>query len=733
MFDPGLPGAGRDARSQPPGNAAADAAGIRAEADTFVLYRIIGNDLPPRHAKGQSLGNLRFLLEREPPLAGCEKRWVVNRIVDADEEAAILALLGAHGQAFLHIPFVLDEYREVGWDLGALQDGLVISREFQAIQEKHRERAYIALCRLKTIYITNNNGARNAALADGRARAKWVLPWDGNCLLTEAAWTEIAAAVAANPHAKYIAVPMQRLVDNEACFRDDFRADPGDEPQLIFRRDAGEEFDPVHPWGRRPKVDLLWRLGVAGPWDEWLHDPWDFPRPSLSREAGQFATAGWVARLFSGVPDLEEAGQVGVVRRGTARHEAIMSAIFGTHRRLGGPLGGLADPCGLAFYSSAALDAARIGLRDGGGPLGAIAAEIVAEAERTLGHGPWSVVQKETATPSGDLHDYYSPAPYFWPDPDRPDGLPYVHRDGQRMPDAELFSPGGGRYDRTRLQMMFDGTTSLALAWYLTGRTDFAAHGARFVRAWFVDPASRMNPHLDYAQVRLGHGSDRGSRYGVIEFKDIYYFLDAVRLLERAGALGEQDRATFRNWLADYRGWLQESEPGRGERLAANNHGTYFDLQAAAIECYLGDSRGLGISYLRAMSRLAQQFTPEGGQPEETRRPTSQHYLYFNLQGWLHLLLLLRAGGCYDVDYAAEPYPRLAAAVAELRNLVGRDLPYRQIEPFDADRIHPLLAAAAKLGLDDRADGAGLPGAASAKPRFDPMAGVAPYWQLAFR
>ena len=56
-------------------------------APEFLLIRIIGNDLEPRHRAGQSRDNLRFILENEPPLPGCGKRFVLNRIVDAAEEA----------------------------------------------------------------------------------------------------------------------------------------------------------------------------------------------------------------------------------------------------------------------------------------------------------------------------------------------------------------------------------------------------------------------------------------------------------------------------------------------------------------------------------------------------------------------------------------------------------------------------------------------------------------------
>ena len=69
---------------------------LSSEADNFVLYRIIGNDLPPRHERGQSLRSLRFILENEPALEACEKHFVVNRIVDTAMEAEIIELLNLH-------------------------------------------------------------------------------------------------------------------------------------------------------------------------------------------------------------------------------------------------------------------------------------------------------------------------------------------------------------------------------------------------------------------------------------------------------------------------------------------------------------------------------------------------------------------------------------------------------------------------------------------------------------
>ena len=90
--------------------------------DTFILYRIIGNDLYPRHAKGQSRQNVRFILENEPELADCEKRWVVNRIFDAGERQAIIELLEQHEQPYLEIPFEAEAFAKIGWDYSAFPE-----------------------------------------------------------------------------------------------------------------------------------------------------------------------------------------------------------------------------------------------------------------------------------------------------------------------------------------------------------------------------------------------------------------------------------------------------------------------------------------------------------------------------------------------------------------------------------------------------------------------------------
>jgi hypothetical protein len=64
---------------------------------------------------------------------------------------------------------------------------------------------------------------------------------------------------------------------------------------------------------------------------------------------------------------------------------------------------------------------------------------LIKDADKALQFGPVSVMEKKNDPPSGDKHDYMSLAPYFWPDPNKPGGLPYIRRDGETNPEVKEY------------------------------------------------------------------------------------------------------------------------------------------------------------------------------------------------------------------------------------------------------------------------------------------------------
>lgn len=721
----------RALKSSRPGNEAAlleeyKQKGLDGEADSFVIYRIVGNDLYPRHQIGQTRKNVAFILENEPFLEACEKRWIVNRIIDPAEEQALLELLERYRQCYLRIPFNPEEYREIGLDEGCLPEpGFLSSQAFKTLSEKDQKFFSLAVYRLKNNYVMNNNGARNVALRDGRSRAKWVIPADGNCFLTTSAWLALREAVSARPHLKYFAVPMARIKDNRMLLKRSYSPDPFEEPQLVFRRDAVAEFDERFCYGRRPKVELFWRIGIPGKWDAWKDHPSDQSRGPSHPESGAFGVAGWIARLDSGMGELERQEHQSFLERGIARQDAILGTLEFVDELVREQSD---EHPALLHYAAGGLERMRENLAkptDAG--LEGFTETLIWEADAALRQGPYSVVDKTSDSPSGDPHDYWHPAPYWWPNPATRDGLPYVWRDGERRPGTRMYEPESDRYDRTRLQRMFDDSTVLALAWAVTREMKYAEHAAKLIRVWFLDPSTRMNPHLNYAQVRMGYNGNRGNHTGIIEFKDLYYFLDAAGLAERSGALAGPDLRAFKCWLRKYLHWVLTSSQGAEECESKNNHGTYYDLQVAAIASYLGNGSLLDMVLVRALARLPEQFDSEGKQPLELKRNDAAHYCCYNLQGWVHLAEI---GSSRGVDFwqAGSGMSLLSRGLLWLIGYAGRTWPFSQAGHFDRARFEPLIAAAIRAGLVKAGDTLFEDGFLASNPRFFAHDGISPYW-----
>lgn len=693
--------------------------GEQVGPDAFVLYRIIGNDLYPRHRKGQSRDNLRFILRHEPVLEGCEKVFVVNRIVDPEEEAAIIDLLEQAAMPYVRVPFDPAAYECLGWDIhGVPAQFAPHTARFDLMREDHKGRVIARLYRHKNNYVIHNNGARNLALKDGRGRAKWVLPWDGNCFVTEAAWDEIREGVLAQRELPFFIVPMARITNNDRLLEPGYRPTTEEEPQVIFRRDLDVAFDPAYFYGRRPKVELFWRMAVPGRWDDWPVEPWDLPCPDYAEQAGAHASVGWVARLFSGQAQYETARDEQAFKgRGSARIDGIAGMIDRLDEHILGPR--------LDRDRPVFLDARRAAVPE------VLSAELRRQADAALSRGPFSVLDKSTLAPSGNPRDYWHPAPYYWPNPIPIPGLPYVRRDGQRVPGTRLYEPLSDRYDRTRLQRVFDDSFVLTLAAEQDGMNQAGEHAAALVRRWFIDPETAMTPHLRYAQVRRGRNRNQGSNFGIIEMKDLYYFLDAVRVLGARGYLSSHEVERFRGWLGDYLVWLRTSPQGCMERASRNNHGTYYDLQVASIAAYLGDYLLLRDTLRDSRFRIIEQFDADGRQPDEMRRTTTAHYCCFNLQGWIHLAQLAESVGEDLWGFEGPNGQSIGRGMEWLLPHMGEGWPYKQIDEFDSERFYPIYHAYRdRFGEPAGVAPGSVPDKPAIKPIFFPHDGIRPFWQL---
>ena len=313
-----------------------------------------------------------------------------------------------------------------------------------------------------------------------------------------------------------------------------------------------------------------------------------------------------------------------------------------------------------------AMADSRTRLKAGAAGLKPALAALLGEADAALRAKPVAVTDKRTLLPpSNDGHDYFSLSPYWWPDPSKPDGLPYIRRDGQTNPESKRD------LDQPRVAALGDRVHKLALAYYFTGDERYAQAAARQVNVWFLAPATRMNPHLRFAQLVRGNPAERGS--GIIDTRWFIEVIDGVALLRGSASWSERDEQALREWFAAYLKWLITTPNGAHEKAAKNNHGSWYAAQTASYAMFVGDTALARSIVEAAKERIGNQIKPDGSQPEELTRTRSYHYSIFNVEALSRVAEIGRQLGVDLYNYAAPSGGSLRQANDRNAQYAGRE------------------------------------------------------------
>ena len=219
---------------------------------------------------------------------------------------------------------------------------------------------------------------------------------------------------------------------------------------------------------------------------------------------------------------------------------------------------------------------------------------------------------------SGDVHDYISRGRYWWPNPDTPDGRPYIRRDGHSNPEVALG-------DNPKLARLHLSLRKLGHYYYCTRDPEIAAKAAAMLRCWFIDPATRMNPNMRYSQEIPGVCDGRIDT-GLIDSYQLISVLDAVYMLGDAPELTAEDRAALRQWFREFLRYLRSPEVRAAAEKMPNNIGAAYRGQLIAFGFFAGEKEiaADGVRLLR--EAIDRQIRRDGAMPHELARTRSLDY-----------------------------------------------------------------------------------------------------------
>lgn len=319
---------------------------------------------------------------------------------------------------------------------------------------------------------------------------------------------------------------------------------------------------------------------------------------------------------------------------------------------------------------------------------------LIRNADKDLAFEPVSVKDSAPLMPDGNALDYYSVGPYWWPNENTENGLPWVRRDGEINPEPRKPNADNLMFYRMSLSIY-----RLGLAYYFTDDVIYAEKINQLIKHWFVDPDTAMNPNLNFGQSVPGVAN--GRPYGLIEIRHLLQIIDSVTMTK--DKLEPKVVAVFDAWLEDFWQWLISSEIGLETATKTNNHGTFYDTLLVGLGLYLGKSNDVKEILERSKKRIVHQIEPNGAQPEELARTRPFHYSAFNLQGFTRLAVMAEQVNVDLWNYPNADDQRITKAFLFLVNDKNRKQIWQKKKPKKKNYqllVSPSFRIAQRFGTD---------------------------------
>jgi Alginate lyase len=208
---------------------------------------------------------------------------------------------------------------------------------------------------------------------------------------------------------------------------------------------------------------------------------------------------------------------------------------------------------------------------------------ILKVAMSALTAEPITITKYHSPLSQGGTNDFYSQGDSWFPDANSADGMPYKQHPGE-------VNPNNFNDHKRCLSKMRDNVAALAAAYKITGNSRYATVAAEWLRVFFVDPETRMNPNLDYAEAVPGVA--KGRSIGVSDVVPLVEIPSAVAVLQQSPNFPPAVLAGLKDWSTNFIGWMTGATGStNGDDVAEQGsaHSVAYWLELTAFAKFIGD------------------------------------------------------------------------------------------------------------------------------------------------
>lgn len=333
---------------------------------------------------------------------------------------------------------------------------------------------------------------------------------------------------------------------------------------------------------------------------------------------------------------------------------------------------------------------------------------VLSQARRYVSFAPDPITSYKSQNNPGTPNDFFSEDDGSWPDDPRQ--APATD-ERTRLKQPTLFTSHRNAMIKLSLVVPALAAACLLLQDHQTPESKtFGSKAASHLRAWFVDPGTRMAPNLQYGLIDPKKPSTPRSE-GLIEAIQLVEIARSIPILLSYGFLSESEATSIFSWFETYLDWLRKSALAGLARDQRDHNATSWLLQASAFTTLLDTGRKSAAEKLAAdqLSELRHyyksvtvrsQIIPDGRFLNELTSPWPYRLSLFNLDmlAGICLLLSTRFESVWDFDLQDGPGMRVAMAYHYPFLSDRASWPY----PADASRFnelplrHPALLFAAR-------------------------------------